>query len=226
MSAKFTDTVRKVLFDAAMIELSALEKQSDADHIFSPDFEKKISDITKKSPDKPRVTVPLKRRLIAAAIAIAMLISMTVTAVAFGEEIRDFIVEVYEKFTRFSVEGDNHQNGDFEEVYTFSWVPEGYALSDRSTHAPLAITAWESGDCFIQLSQSFTNTGSQTINSENAYSEIFTLENRKIYYYKIVNTSCATWIDGDYIFTIDMYTRKDDDIETIKLLIEGMYAEE
>ena len=78
---------------------------------------------------------------------------MTVTTVAFGEEIRAFIVEVYEKFTRFYVNGDNYRKGDLEEVYTFSWVPDGYVLTDYDTEGPVSVIAWENGESFIELKQ-------------------------------------------------------------------------
>ena len=222
MRGQPTELIRSALYDAAMIELSAFEKLPDTEHIFSSDFDKKIAELTNRKERKATVIIPLKRRVIAAIVAITMLISMTVTAVAFGEEIKGFFTEMYEKFSRLFVETEDAKTR-IEERYTFSWIPEKYEITyQNDTSASISITEISNSEDVITFIQEVSKNGNVIVDTENAIVYEKTHGDNQFLCVDKNNTLQVCWVENGYSFCL--VCQNDTSWDIIESLIDGMYV--
>ncbi|MBE6534587.1 MAG: DUF4367 domain-containing protein [Ruminococcaceae bacterium] len=163
-----------------------------------------------------RVWSSRTRRLIAILVAAALL--LTSCGIIFRNEIREIFEEF---FVKLNYDSDNTTTDIIKEIYTPSYVPDGYMLEKESITSSYTKYEFanETGDwlCFEQRT---LPGGEFFVDSESGYSQIETIEKRDIYYRVTAESHHYTWTDGKYSIKIKSNIKLSD--EEILLVLDGI----
>lgn len=187
--------IKDLLGEVVFLENSFWEKSEIVEHEYSKFYKERISEIIAQN--KSNVYRRM-RKVWASIIAVVLLLSMSITIFAFREEIKEFIIEKLDGFTRFSVEEDETQIIDIR--FSLNFLPEGYKQCDCIASEYSVMTVWENGDKAIILEQGTVSGNSVTLDTEkNGSTEIFI--NERLYYYsEDKGVRGIVWHNNDYIF--------------------------
>ena len=166
--------------------------------------------------DNKRVWTPKMRRIIAILIAVSLL--LTSCGIIFRNEIREIFEEFFVKLT---YDGDEESQQTIKEIYSLSYVPEGYGLEKESITSVRVKYNFKnkSGEtlCFEQRAITLTDF---VIDSESGYSEFYTVNDLNIYYRFTNKMHCYIWSDDNY--TLYLKSSKAISKEEIVLIIVKM----
>ena len=166
--------------------------------------------------DTKRVWSPKMKRIIAILIAAALL--LTSCGIIFRNEIREIFKDF---FVSLTYEGDEESPLIIKEVYTLSYVPEGYSLENESITSVRVKYNFKNKSeetlCFEQRAITLTDF---VIDSESGYSKIAEIERYEIYLRITGKFYCYIWNDGKYSLTLNSSTKLSN--EDITLMIDGL----
>ena len=166
--------------------------------------------------DTKRVLSPKMKRIIAILIAVALL--LTSCGIIFRNEIREIFKDL---FVSLTYETDDMSEDMIEEVYTLSYVPEGYALEKEKLTSIYVRYEFENANedtlCFEQR----TKVGSDYyIDSESGYSKIEEIEEYEVYYRYTNKSHLYVWNNEKYLINIKSSAQLSN--EEIVLLLDGI----
>lgn len=166
--------------------------------------------------DTKRVWSPKMKRIIAILIAAALL--LTSCGIIFRNEIREMFEEFFVKLT---CDGDDESSDLIDEVYSLSYVPEGYVLKRESATNVYVKYKFENqnGD-YIKFEQRAITSSDFYIDIEQGYSQINEIENHYIYYRLANGYHCYVWNCEDYSIKMKCSLQLSND-EIVKI-IEGL----
>ena len=144
---------------------------------------------------------PKMRQVIAILVAAAML--LTSCAIIYRDEIHGFIEEITEHFTRIKHSDETKSDNTINEIYEFTYIPEGYTL-EKSYDNPLLsknIFCNSEGDV-ISLSQFVSDNTIFFIDDEN-YITILELDMCDVYYKTTNGKHYYLWIFDKYTFELE-----------------------
>ena len=163
----------------------------------------------------------LKRRIVAAVVAAALLVLTACAAYSHRGEIKKFFVEMRETYIKlFYGESDSMSDKAIIEYYTFGYVPEGYELIEELRLAYVGESRWtnDSGDYLI-LEQSVWDSTTYSLDSEIGDTMTIVCGNRELYY-RTTQLHTYIWNDGTYSFILSSSSQLS--IEELEILLEGM----
>ena len=166
--------------------------------------------------DTKRVLSPKMRRIIAILIAVALL--LTSCGIIFRNEIREVFEEFFVKLT---YDGDEESQQTIKEIYSLSYVPEGYGLEKESIKSVRVKYNFKNktGEtlCFEQHTMALTD---YVVDSEGGYSQIKDIEKYEVYYRPENLYHCYIWNDGKY--SMKLISNENLSKEEIVLLLDGI----
>ena len=166
--------------------------------------------------DTKRVWSPKMRRIIAILIAVALI--LTSCGIIFRNEIREIFKEF---FVSLTYETDDLSEDMIEEVYTLSYVPEGYALEKEKLTSIYVRYEFENANkdtlCFEQRS---ITSAEFVVDSESGYSQIKDIEEYEVYYRFTGKNHHYALSDGKYSMKIKSSTKLSN--EDIILMLDGL----
>ena len=139
------------------------------------------------------------RKIVAILIAAALL--LTSCAIVYRDEIRVFIEEVTEHFTKLSHSDDATGGDAIEEVYEFTYVPEGYVLEESNANPLLTQSVFCNSDNKLFLEQRVLDSTLFFVDTEN-YEKILVVKAYNIYYKTFDGRHYYLWNDGKYAIKI------------------------
>ena len=142
---------------------------------------------------------PRTRKVVAILIAAALL--LTSCAVICRDEIRGFIEEVTEHFAKLSHSDDATGGDAIEEVYEFTYVPEGYVLEESNANPLLTQSVFCNSDNKLFLEQRVLDSTLFFVDTEN-YETILIVKTYDIYYKTFDGRHYYLWNDGKYAIKI------------------------
>ena len=142
--------------------------------------------------DTKRVWSPKMRRIIAILIAVALL--LTSCGIIFRNEIREIFKEF---FVSLTYENDEKTQQIIEEVYSLSYIPDGYFLEKEMIEKTFVRYEYknESGETFF-FEQRALIQSDYYIDSESGYSKIEEIEEFDVYYRFTDKNHHYAWNDG------------------------------
>jgi hypothetical protein len=172
MTINFTDDMlREAVVRADIRELEALPADHEITHEFSKRFERKMKKLVRRSKTGNQAgrVVFLRRRAVALAAAIVILLATAMSVSAVRAAVFEFITEVYEKFTHifFEESPPSQESSDEFIVRRPSFIPEGFELVDEKTAEPVLLV-YEKGSDYISYSQQKLEDVSLQVNTEGA----------------------------------------------------------
>lgn len=194
----------------------AYDFEKDSELQYSEEFEEKMQRLIRrhKKPYYRLINTAAKR---VACIVAALLIAAAGTVLsvdALREGVKNFIVEVYEKFSRVTFQEDSDAPDTIEEYYAPCFLPEGYELSeiDKETWIYSIEYKNENNNTIFYQQQCIGNEG-EKIDTEDTVTEEL---DKGLYIWKSkVKTKTFTWSDGKYYYMISAHESisKDDIIK-------------
>ena len=173
----------------------------DGDVVISERHERSMRTIFDGALVRPLVWHSARAKIAAATIAAAMFLGSC--AVAYSDEIRDFVETVYEDYISVGFENPDEAPQQIEEVYELTYVPQGYTLKEHTKAFLQNIYYFENSEGYlISFRQQILN-GTVSFDSEHSEQDFIYVSETKVYCSTNENFYCYLWNDGKYALTIE-----------------------
>lgn len=154
-----------------------------------------------------------------AAILIAATLVLVGCAVAYRNEIRDFIETVYEDYISVGFENSDEAPRQIKDIYQLTYIPQGYEQKEHIKTKLKSVYVFENSEGnTIRFEQQILN-GAISFDSEYSEYGFFHISGIKVYYYISENYYCYLWNDGKYALT--MGTTEELSYEELGSIIDG-----
>lgn len=154
----------------------------------------------------PCASIRRKRSRIAAVlVAATMLIALVgCTAAVYKQQIGDFFTVIFDEHIKGSfTEKNTENNGNINDVYALTYVPNGYVLVDEIISDTLVRYIMESqnGDQII-LIQAPLNSGHYFMDDDSSSYTVIETDEYTVYSRTINNTYVCIWSNAEYEFAL------------------------
>ena len=213
MKIDFTDEMlREAVVRADIRELEALPADHEITHEFSKRFERKMKKLVRRSKTGNQAgrVVFLRRRAVALAAAIVILLATAMSVSAVRAAVFEFITEAYEKFTHifFEESPPSQESADEYIIRRPTFIPEGFELVDEKTAGPVLLV-YEKGANYISYSKQRLEDVSVDINTEGAELEELEFEGLPAKYYSSRGVQNLLWYDDEYLYIVSSTLDRD-----------------
>ncbi len=148
--------------------------------------------------------LPIKKAI---TILVAAALLLTSCAIVYRDEIRGFIEEVTEHFTKLSHSDEATSGGAIEEIYEFTYVPEGYVLEESNVNPLLNKNVYRNSDGnIITIRQRVLSSNGFFVDNDEQIL-ILTVDAHDIYYTLSEGYHAYLWNDGEYAMAITSDTK-------------------
>ena len=160
------------------------------------------------------------KKKIAAILIAAALLLLTACSIIYYEEINGFFINVKEHGIAIWFEKESDQNRFIEEVYEFTYIPEGFYLAKETT-SPLSVEYQykNTKKDYINITQTTLN-GVNGVDSERGDDMYIYIDSKYIYIRNIDSSNYYLWRDDKYVIRI--ITTIELSIEELELIIQGI----
>ena len=217
---KERDMLKSALLDALSEKYDEELSKSEGDISCSEKHYSKLSNILGVSVGSAR---RFSKRLLAA-ILVAVFLLTGCTVYAYRTEIKEFFVEIYEKYIRVTYDTDANtvMGKSIEKVYKATYIPEGYELVEESNTSLHVYYKWtDLNGNSITLQQKILDGTDFYVDAEQGLTESINCNKYKVYCRFIDNSYHYIWHDEHYALTLKSTVRLDKDklIEIINGII-------
>ncbi len=208
---KERDMLKSALLDALSEKYDEELSKAEGDISCSEKHYSKLSNILGVSVGGAR---RFSKRLLAV-ILVAVFLLTGCTVYAYRTEIKEFFVEVYEKYIRVTYDTDANtvMGKSIEKVYKATYIPEGYELVEESITSLHVYYKWMdlSGNS-ITLQQKDLDITSFLLDAESGDMKIVNCSNFKVYCRFIDNSYHYIWNNEKYVFALESKIELDNDV--------------
>ena len=192
--------IKEILLLAEEREAEALILNNSEDFFFSERFKLKMDSLIKAQENKRKLRF---KRLIAIAIAAALLIASAITAVAFKEKLLDFLEIKTDTHTSFFPPENENANEEIKEIFLPTYIPEEFTQKSHEVSSISVVTVWNRESDTIRFKQTPISGADRTLDTEkNDYTEAV-FGGQPIYYSVKYNTFGAVWHTEDYVYNLN-----------------------
>ena len=217
MTTNQTRILKSVLLYDALCEVKYYETLPIKTAEYSEGFKRKIEELMNEPPAKKHTA---SKKLVFILVAAILSVLLFVSASAIAIKYRESFVNIYERFIEIVFLNENDQKNTIKEIYTPTYIPYRYTLTNQITNETTHRSLWSNGELSIVLDQKVLNSGSFTFDNESNEYESFVLDGKTIYYYTKYNTIFLIWSSEKYVFSINCSS--DIPLDEIKLMISSM----
>lgn len=162
------------------------------------------------------------RAKILIAILVAAALLLTSCGIIFHNELEMFFKELYVAVMPSSNDANDQV---IEEVYSLSYVPEGYTLEETNvSRINVEYTYYNSDGEILTFYQNPYYGTIYTYDTENSETEIVYINSIKVYHTRTSIRQFYLWDDGKYVYEIG--TSEIFSIQEIENIIKGLVCEE
>ncbi len=167
---------------------------------------------------------PMSGKVIAVLVAAAvLLLSIGATVLAYWNCIKGFLIETFGEYLtlRSDVAATSGDQPDrIEDVYTLTYVPEGYVLKEERVGLKMVFYQWENDKKeIIDYTQQITGA-SAYIDSKEAEFEVWAINDKNIYWKNAEDSNFYMWQDGSYYHSLRVGSEMTQ--EEVAKIIAGM----
>ena len=162
-----------------------------------------------------------RNRIIAIVVAAALTLLVGCSVYANRRRIADFIEELFDTHSKVLTFDDSNAKEQIEEVYTLTFVPEGYILDSTTANSLLCIESWiNDSQNIITFEQQLlsTNYFYDTEHSEDY--QLITIDTIEFYFRVSVGNYQYLWSDGNYFYILQF--NEPFSQEVVKQIIDGI----
>ncbi len=156
-----------------------------------------------------------------AAILVAAALLLASCAVIYRNEIRDFVEEIFEDFSKVTYsENDAADGKTIEEVYELTYVPEGYVLEKSTVNPTLIKYKYINGNDTLVFEQRALDYTSFAFDIENGYNLLLSYDNVDIYCKTTSEYNYYLWNTG--IYSVKIRSSSQIQNEELRLILDGI----
>ena len=201
MTVTQIEITKKALLDVELMEIKYLEGFPEIDFAPSSVYEDKIKKIINSEREREASFLKLSaRKKLTLLIASVLIFLLTLSACVFREQIKDFIIEIYDNMTRF-FSPYNESISDYQE-YTFTYVPDGYKLNDSYYYENSSKLLYSNGKFDLIIRQSVASGNSTQIDTEDASYTSMQVDNYIVHITNKNNAYSVVWKNETNVFLI------------------------
>lgn len=207
---------KQALNEAASNKFDKMADECTEEIVYSERHKLAMRTIIYGKTDTKRVWTPKMKRIIAILIAVALL--LTSCGIIFRNEIREIFKDF---FVSLTYENDEKTQQIIEEVYSLSYIPDGYFLEKEMIEKTFVRYEYknESGETFF-FEQRALIQSDYYIDSESGYSKIEEIEEYAVYYRFTNKSHLYVWNNEKYLINIKSSAQLSN--EEIVLLLDGI----
>lgn len=190
------------------------------DYTFSDRFNKKMNKLIKaqRKPYYFLINTAAKKAAVYFVIFVT-LITASMSVKAIREPVVNFIVEVYESFTRYFFDGDTAK--ELKKEYVITELPTGFLqISNDKTDISQTVILEDTNDNMIIFTQSVTENEIFDIDNQKGTPKTEKINGIDIRIYTYEKDKFVFWSDNGYFFQITAYGDIDD--ETLIKMIKSI----
>ena len=205
-------TRSEVLEEALRKSFSEYHRQfpdSEGEVLFGQDYDDYMNGLIRRSKHSSLRTGQRYAASIAAVVLIALICTMTVSAVRVP--VVSFMTNIFENYTEMFFHKDDVANASetIETAYTLGFVPEGYELTSRSGSVYSLSSVWlNKSSGVIEFRQS-TLIGKITVDNEKTDNFYYEIDGLQIIYNEKNGENVYFWNTDEYQFCLSI---KDDTV--------------
>lgn len=156
-----------------------------------------------------------------AAILVAAALLLASCAVIYRNEIRDFVEEIFEDFSKVTYSEKDAEDGKtIEEVYELTYVPEGYVLEKSIVNPTIIRYEFVNKNNILVFEQRTLNGADFLFDIENGYKLLLSNDNVDIYYKTTDNAYYYLWNNG--IYSMEIWSTSQISDAKLKLILDGI----
>lgn len=208
---KERDMLKSALLDALSGKYDEELSKSEGDISCSKKHYSKLSNILGVSVGGAR---RFSKRLLAA-ILVAVFLLTGCTVYAYRTEIKEFFVEIYEKYIRVTYDTDANtvMGKSIEKVYKANYIPEGYELVEEvNTQVDVSYKWKDKNGNIITLQQKILDGTDFYVDAEHGLTESINCNKYKVYCRFIDNSYHYIWNNEKYVFALESKIELDNDV--------------
>ena len=161
-----------------------------------------------------------RNRIIAIVVAAALTLLVGCSVYANRRRIADFIEELFDDHAKVLSFDDSNAKEQIEEVYTLTFVPEGYILDSSSKNTLLYLETWSNASDLIIFEQQILSTQNFYDTEYSKNYQMKTIGTIEFYYRKTATSFYYLWADDYYIYSIQFSENFSQ--ETLMQIIDGI----
>lgn len=222
-----TKTQKKILKEAFLqVEREELAtiKRLIPDKVIEPSnsFKAKINEIINGTKNEHVRRAPKRLAIVLLSLIVAFTLAMSVSAIR--QRVVDFIISIYENGISVVFERRNAgENHDLEEVYSPTYLPEGYTIVENKNLGTKIERKWNNGVGEISYLQS-NLSGDLNIDNENVEEIELDCQGLEVYCSLKYGKYKAYWSDDKYLYIMG-FSSNDISIEEIEKIIMSVKKE-
>lgn len=161
-----------------------------------------------------------RNRIIAIVVAAALTLLVGCSVYANRRRIADFIEELFDDHSKVLTFDDSNAKEQIEEVYTLTFLPEGYVLESSTANPLFCIENWVKDSEKIIFEQQLLSTRYFYDTERSEDYQLITIDTIEFYFRESVGTFQYLWTDGNYLYSIQF--TEDFSEEIIMHIIDGI----
>jgi len=183
------DLIKKAIISAANIEARYFESLPDSEHTLSDGADERIR--KRITEERKPAKIPMKK-LVALLIAAALLMALTVTAVAYREQIGNLFESIFDGHNDY-VGNDDSQKFKLMEI---SYIPSGFNEQLHQRFIDHERYIWTKDELSIEIYYLSISNGVTHIDTQNAIQSTMLVNDTVIRIFTKNNTRALLWDDG------------------------------
>lgn len=185
--------------------------ENSIDYTFSDRFNKKMNKLIKAQGKPYYFLINTAAKKVAVYFVIFVtLITASMSVKAIREPVVNFIVEIYESFTRYFFYGDTTDN--IKKKYEISELPKGFSrFNAMETDTDFTVIYQDSENNSIIFTQSTTKSKIFDIDNQKEPPKTENINGIEIHIYIYEKDKFVFWSDNEYFFQITAYGDIDDE---------------
>ena len=211
--------IKKALLEVELLEIKALDCIETADFQVSEEYKNKIQKLidseTKRENSYFKLTY---RKKIGVLIAAVITTLMLLTACAFGEQIKDFLVDFSESMIRFLYLDDKASENLVE--YEFTYIPDGYTVKNSMVNDQIIYYEYTNDIHSLHIYQALLSNSSIQIDNNDSSYHTTTFNSFLLHVIHKNNTFLVVWKNDTNVFSISCHDSVS--MEEIEKIIASM----
>ena len=156
-----------------------------------------------KIPGKHTLTPRLKWAI---AIALSATLLLTGCAIKFREKIAGFFTEIFGSTIEMTYADTKNAKTTIEEEYEFTYVPEGYVLTETYTESPhFHLYTFTNSDGMQLICKHSVLTGIIGIYNNDKIGTVLKIGEYEVFCKNNTESTAYLWSNGDYAFMVTFY---------------------
>ena len=197
--------LKQIFREIARSELSELPGEDEISWVLSESFQNRMMQLHKSQKNSLwAYTNTFQKRIAIALITIILAFSIMISVEAMRTSVKNFVVEVYEQFTRVIYNQDDNEDCDsIHDVYIAVQLPDGYEEDSSIITDNYVQTIWKHEGNELTLTQIPASGSEITFDSENSEVTQVLIHNNIGYVVRRFGQVLLIWSEHGYSFAID-----------------------